>query len=296
MNTTEAIKPVAPYVGGKHLLAKTLLPRLEAIPHTGYAEPFVGMGGVFLRRPERAKSEVINDYNREVANFFRILQRHYIAFMEMMRFQITTRAEFQRLTQTHPDTLTDLERAARFLYLQRTAFGGKPCGQRRSCASCARGIPYIPVHSSPVCSCTGDIPYIPVHNFAATRTHPARFDVTKLAPMLEDLHSRLTRVVIECLPYQDFIRRYDSDKTLFYLDPPYYRCEHDYGKDLFHRNDFAVLASLLTEIQGKFVLSLNDAPDVRELFKGFQIEAVKTRYTVQRGKNKDVGEVLISSP
>ena len=266
-------------MGGKHLLAKTLLPRLEAIPHTGYAEPFVGMGGVFLRRPERAKSEVINDYNREVANFFRILQRHYIAFMEMMRFQITTRAEFQRLTQTHPETLTDLERAARFLYLQRTAFGGKPCGQRRSCASCACGIPYIPVH-----------------NFAADKVHLARFDVTKLAPMLEDLHSRLTRVVIECLPYQDFIRRYDSDKTLFYLDPPYYRCEHDYGKDLFHRNDFAVLASLLTEIQGKFVLSLNDVPDVRELFKGFQIEAVKTRYTVQRGKNKDVGEVLISSP
>ena len=282
MNTTEAIKPVAPYVGGKHLLAKTLLPRLEAIPHTGYAEPFIGMGGVFLRRPERAKSEVINDYNREVANFFRILQRHYIAFMEMMRFQITTRAEFQRLTQAHPKTLTALERAARFLYLQRTAFGGKPCGQRRSCASCA--------------SCARGIPYIPVHNFAADKVHPARFDVTKLAPMLEDLHSRLTRVVIECLPYQDFIRRYDSDKTLFYLDPPYYRCEHDYGKGLFCRDDFAVLASLLTDIQGKFVLSLNDVPDVRELFKGFQIEAVTTRYTVQRGKNKEVDEVLISSP
>ena len=55
------------YVGGKHLLAKTLLPRLEDIPHTCTAWPFVGMGGVFLRRPERARSDVINDYNREVA-------------------------------------------------------------------------------------------------------------------------------------------------------------------------------------------------------------------------------------
>ncbi len=126
-----------------------------------------------------------------------------------MRFQITTRTEFEHLPQTNPETFTDLGRAARFLYLQRTAFSGKPSGQ----------------------------------NFAADKVHPARFDVTKLAPMLEDLHRRLTRVVIECLPYQDFIRRYDNDNTLFYLDPPYYRCEHDYGKDLFHRNGFAVLAS-----------------------------------------------------
>jgi len=259
--TTEAVKPVALYVGGKSLLAKTIIRCIKAIPHTCYAEPFVGMGGVFLRRPERAKSEVINDYNREVANFFRILQRHYVAFMEMMRFQITTRVEFERLTKTNPDTLTDLERAARFLYLQRTAFGGKPAGQ----------------------------------NFGTAKTRPAHFDITKLAPMLEDLHSRLTRVVIECLPFQDFIRRYDSDKTLFYLDPPYYQCEHYYGKNLFHRDDFCILAKLLDEIQGHFILSLNDVPEVREIFQNFQIETVKTCYTVQKGTRKAAGEVLISN-
>ncbi len=259
--TTEAVKPVAPYVGGKSLLAKTIIERITAIPHTCYAEPFIGMGGVFLRRPERAKSEVINDYNREVATFFRILQRHYVPFMEMMRFQITTRAEFERLTKTNPDTLTDLERAARFLYLQRTCFGGKPSGQ----------------------------------NFAVSKDHPARFDITKLAPMLEDLHSRLTRVVIECLSYQDFIRRYDTPQTLFYLDPPYYRCEHYYGRHLFNRDDFTTLSELLGEIKGRFILSLNDVPEVRELFKGFAIEAVKTHYSVQKGKQKEAGEVLISN-
>jgi len=124
-------------------------------------------------------------------------------------------------------------------------------------------------------------------NFAINKVHPARFDITKLAPMLEDLHSRLT--------YQDFIRRYDSDETLFYLDPPYYRCEHYYGKDLFHRDDFDTLAKLLGEIQGRFILSLNDVPEVREIFKGFNIEAVKTRYTAQKGKPKPATEVLISN-
>src|SRR3546814_13932379 len=87
------------------------------------------MGGVFFRRRSAPKAEVMNDYSRDVATLFRVLQRHYVAFLEMMRFQITSRAEFERLTATDPNTLTDLERAARFLYLHRNAFGGKPSGQ-----------------------------------------------------------------------------------------------------------------------------------------------------------------------
>lgn len=110
----ETVKPVAPYLGGKSRLAKTIVKRINAIEHTTYAEGFVGMGGVFLRRTHKPKVEVINDYNQELATFFRVLQRHYVAFLEMMRFQITTRAEFIRLTNTDPQTLTDLKRAARF--------------------------------------------------------------------------------------------------------------------------------------------------------------------------------------
>ena len=67
---------------------------------------------------------MINDLGRDIANMFCILQRHYPQFIEVLRFQLTTRAEFNRLVDVDPDTLTDLERAARFLYLQRTAFGG----------------------------------------------------------------------------------------------------------------------------------------------------------------------------
>jgi len=118
-------QPVAPYIGGKHNLAKRIVERIDATPHVLYAEAFVGMAGVFLRRSAAPRVEVINDLNLDVTTLFRILQRHYVPFLEMMWFQITTRAEFERLTATDPETLTDLERAARFLYLQRTAFGGK---------------------------------------------------------------------------------------------------------------------------------------------------------------------------
>ena len=260
----DPVSPVAAYLGGKRGLAKRLIERIEAIEHTSYAEPFVGMGGVFLRRRRVPPAEVINDLNRDIATFFRILQRHYVAFMDMLRFQLTTRAGFERLVGTDPETLTDLERAARFLYLQRTAFGGK----------------------------------VAERHFGVSSGMPARFDITKLGPMLEDLHTRLAGVVIECLPYERFIARYDRPETLFYLDPPYFGSETDYGKGLFSGDDFSRMAALLGDIKGRFILSLNDVPEVRALFSGFDIEAVETTYTVAGGARgwRKAGELIITGP
>lgn len=257
----DPISPVAPYLGGKRNLAKTLINRIEQVEHTTYVEPFVGMGGVFLKRRFAAKAEVINDWGREVANFFRILQVHYIPFMDLMRFQITSRHAFQRLVKTDPSTLTDLQRAARFFYLQRTAFGGKPTKA----------------------------------HFGVSTDRSGRFDISRIAPMLEDLHERLSGVVIECLPYADQIKRYDRPSTLFCLDPPYWGNENDYGKGLFSRDDFAALAEVLSTLSGRFIMSLNDRPEVRETFKRFDIEAVKTTYSIASKGAKSVGEVIISN-
>lgn len=261
LTAVEPLTPLAPYLGGKRNLARHIIQRIDAIPHDCYAEVFVGMAGVFLRRHQAPKSEVINDYSRDVATFFRILQRHYVAFMDMMRFQLTTRVEFERLVATDPEALTDLERAARFLYLQNTAFGGKVSGR----------------------------------NFGVAPDRPARFDITKLGTMLEEVHSRLARVVIECLSYEKFITRYDRPGTLFYLDPPYWGNEGDYGKGMFGRPDFMKLVILLHQIEGRFLFSINDRPEVRDLFAGFNIEPVETTYTVAKGGAKRVGELIISN-
>ncbi|RST30176.1 DNA adenine methylase [Sphingomonas ginkgonis] len=254
------VVPVAPYIGGKRNLARRLCSIIDGMPHTAYAEPFVGMGGVFLRRSRRPRCEVINDISEDVATFFRILQRHYVAFMDMLRFQLTTRAGFERLIRTDPATLTDLERAARFLYLQRAAFGGKVVGR----------------------------------NFGVTLDSGARFDVTKLGPMLEDLHERLAGVVVERLPFGDFISRYDRPGTLFYLDPPYWGCEEDYGS-AFERADFERLAEQLARISGHFILSINDTPGAREVFGRFSIDEVETSYTIgtRSAGAKKVGELIV---
>ncbi|KGJ03247.1 DNA adenine methylase [Paracoccus sphaerophysae] len=264
MNPTHPTSPVAPWLGGKRNLARRICAILDATPCTTYAEPFVGMGGIFLRRSARPRAEVINDRGRDVANLFRILQRHYPQFLETLRFQLTTRAEFERLVAVDPDTLTDLERAARFLYLQRTAFGGKVSGR----------------------------------NFGVDRARPGRFNLTTLEPMLEDLHSRLAGVVIECLDWSAFIPRYDSPDTMFYLDPPYWGCEDDYGRQMFARGDFQRLADLLAGIRGRFLLSLNDVPEVRAIFSAFVVQEVRTTYSISGTRNDAAGsraELLISS-
>lgn len=256
-----AAKPVAPYFGGKSLLAKTIIDRIGGIDHHTYAEPFIGMGGVFLRRPSAAPVEVINDRSKDVATLFRLLQRHFQAFVDMLRWQLSSRAEFDRLMTVDPETLTDLERGARFLYLQRTAFGGKIAGR----------------------------------NFGVSKTQPARFDITRIVPLLEDVHHRLTGVTIECLDWQEFIRRYDSEATLFYLDPPYWGCEGEYGKQLFSRDDFAQMADKLATIKGRFILSLNDVEGVRKTFKAFHLEPVKTTYSVAADASGKADELLITN-
>ena len=255
------VRPAAAYVGGKRNLAKRLVALIDTIPHTTYAEPFVGMGGVFLRRQRKPRAEVINDLSREVSNFFRVLQVHYVAFMDMLRFQITTRAEFERLSAVDPETLTDLQRAARFLYLQRTAFGGKVVGR----------------------------------NFGMDRAGGS-FDVTKLGPMLEELHTRLAGVVIERLPFDRFVQRYDAPGTLIYADPPYWGSEGYYGEELFSRADFVRLRDVLLAARGRWILSINDVPEIRAMFAGCSIEPAGLSYGLAATGSTGARELIIQPP
>jgi DNA adenine methylase len=255
----DPVSTPAAYIGGKRALSKTIVGIINQTPHTTYAEVFVGMGGVFLKRTRAPKAEVINDYSGDVANLFRILQRHYPQFMDMLKYQVTSRREFERLKRCEPNTLTDLERAARFIYLQRLAFGGKVNGR----------------------------------NFGVDVSRGARFDVTRLGPVLEDIHERLAGVVIENLPWLAFIDRYDRPGTLFYLDPPYFGNETDYGDAMFSREEFALIGDRLSRLQGRFILSINDRPEVRELFGSFHFEEASLDYTVGGGKGVPAKELII---
>ncbi|WP_240621492.1 DNA adenine methylase [Caulobacter zeae] len=242
-------EPAAAWIGGKRHLAKRICQILAATPHEAYCEPFTGMGGVFLRRAVRPGVEVINDVSGDVVNLFRVLRAHPAALLRELRWRPAMRLEFDRLKAATAHDLTDIERAARFLYLQTLAFGGKVKGR----------------------------------SFGVDPIKPHNFDLRRLEPRLQRIHDRLAGVVIENLDWSEFIPRYDRRGTLFYLDPPYWGSEDDYGNELFSRADFQRLADVLVGIQGKFLLSINDVREMRTAFAWAEIEAVDTVYSVGGG-------------
>lgn len=262
MKNVRPIRTVAPWIGGKRQLARQLVALIEAAPHGAYIEPFAGMGGVFFRRTLAPSCEVINDLSGDVATLFRILQNHYEAFVDMLRWQLTSRAEFERLAGLDGDRLTDLQRAARFLYLQRTGFGGKVQGRTFGIAA-----------------------------------GPARFDITRLAEALADVHERLAGVWIERLPWAELIARWDRSGALFYLDPPYYGTEGYYGRGMFDRTEFEAMADVLAGLKGRFILTLNDHPETRRIFARFTIREAAVTYTAGgHAGTVRASELIITGP
>jgi DNA adenine methylase len=157
------------------------------------------------------------------------------------------------------ETLTDIQRAGRFFYLQKNSFGGLIIKQK----------------------------------FHYGVTHPTNFNPERIPEIMERTHRRLQRVQIECLPYQQILEKYDRPTTLFYLDPPYW--QRQLYRHNFKDEDFAELEKRLRRIQGRFVLSLDDHPEVRKLFQRWRLLPIDLAYTAQRKVGKRFRELLITN-
>lgn len=263
MDPFESVEPALPlagYFGGKRGLAKRLVAEIEARPHVTYAEPFVGMGGVYFRRRKRPKGEIVNDINQDIANLFRCVQNHPDAVAEGLRWMLTSRAEVARQRAMDPARLTDIQRAVRYVYLQRHAFAGNP---RKS-------------------------------GLSINKESPAKMNGGKLLELIARAHRRLSRASIECLPWREFVDRYDRPTTLFYVDPPYDGHEADYGPGIFAPADLDALAARLARIRGQFVLSINDTPRMRALFGRFKVREARVSYASHSpGARRPEGRELI---
>src|SRR5690606_18689490 len=123
---------------------------------------------------------------------------------------------------------------------------------------------------------------------------PGRYRAKQVGEDLLAAAARLEAVTIENLDWSAFMARYDRPGVLFYLDPPYFGCERDYGDDLFGRDQFARMADQLGQLKGRFILSLNDRPEVREIFAAFDIEGVGTHYGIAGRGAQEAREVIIT--
>ena len=245
------------YIGGKSKLANTIIDMMPE--HKAYCEVFAGAAWVFFKKPF-SKYEVINDLDSDLVTFYRVLQNHLEEFLRQFKWLLSSREWFEDWKrQQEAGGLTDIQRAARYYYLQRLCFGGRVQGRVFGTA--------------------------PMHN--------PRINLLRMEEELSGVHLRLTGVSIEHLAWDDFIKRYDKPGTLFYCDPPYYKCpfyQHNMGL-----TDFQNMASILKEIKSQFILSINDHPDIRDAFKAFEIKPVTLNYTVSRGKQTKGRELIITN-
>ncbi|HEX2955677.1 MAG TPA: DNA adenine methylase [Chitinispirillaceae bacterium] len=110
---------------------------------------------------------------------------------------------------------------------------------------------------------------------------------------LSQVHLRLARVTIENLDWSDLLTRYDRPETFFYMDPPYYKMP--FYKFNFEPMDFLKMSAILSGLSGKFIMSINDEPFIRETFSRFKIQEVDVRYSVQKEGSQVGRELLISN-
>lgn len=251
--------PIIPWLGGKRRLADRLIPLFP--DHECYVEVFCGGGALYFLRQVPARCEVINDINGDLVNLYRVVQNHLEEFVRQFKWAISSRQVFKWTQMTKPETLTDIQRAARFFYLQHHAFAGKVTGQ----------------------------------SFGTATTAPS-VNLLRIEENLSAAHLRLAGgTTVENLPWEECFKCYDRDHTFFYMDPPYWETE-GYGVP-FAWEQYERLAEAMRTCKGKAMLSINDHPDIRTCFAGLTMHELEIKYSVanNQGKSKESGELVITN-
>ncbi|ABR48594.1 DNA adenine methylase [Alkaliphilus metalliredigens QYMF] len=231
---------------------------IELIPeHTCYVEIFGGAAWVLFGK-ESSKVEVYNDINSELVNFFRILKYHAEEFKSWIEKDVVSREIFEEYHESPSKYMTDIQRAVRFFYLIKYSFASK-----------------------------GD------HFGYGTNKDPNKAIFN--TDFIQEVRGRLKHCYVENLSFDQLINKYDRKETFFFCDPPYY--ELTQYKDKFYKEDHLHLVELLKNIEGKFLVTINDHPEVREWYKGFNMKSTEVNYSVSRNieGRKNYKELIITN-
>jgi DNA adenine methylase len=239
-------------MGGKRLLRKTIG---EMIPTDikGYIEPFGGAAWVMLYKERWADLEVYNDLDGRLVNMFLQVKYHPDELIREMELMPASREIF--LQMIRQPGITEIQRAARFIYLVTRSFGSR------------------------------------LDSFA-TAKHQGLSSHYNRMERIHQLHRRLDKVIIEHLPYADILSKYDCKDNLFYLDPPYVSgATYDNSKGFDHRE----LRDHLASLKARWILSYDDNALIRELYAGYEIVPVSRIKGINRKEGKNMYDELIIS-
>ena len=248
-------KPIVPWMGGKRRLVSQLIEKMPE--HQCYVELFAGGAALFFMREEQSKVEVINDLNGELVNLYRVVQHHLEEFVRQFKWALVSRQMFEWLKSASVELMTDIQRAARFYYLQHTAFGAKVSGQTFGTATTARPV-----------------------------------NLLRIEEQLSEAHLRLSGVTVEHLTWDACLLKYDRSHSFMYADPPYWKLA-GYGVG-FGLDQCEKMAELMKTCKSKVMLSINDHEDMRATFNGLNIATTKIKYSVgNSGSGRDEKQELI---
>lgn len=249
------IHSLIPYFGGKSRVAEQIIKLFPA--HRTYAEVFAGGLSVLLAK-NPSKNEVVNDFDTELANLYKIAKFRLGELCEAVEHLPASRQIWTELLATDPTYLNDVYRALRKIYLLRLSYGGR--GQ----------------------------------HFGADKKN-CRFKAPQLKMWLEEFWERTAKVTVECLDAVHFVQNYDSPETFFYLDPVYFGKDAGYIQQFGGLDRHERLRDALAATKGKWLLSHHDCPEARELYKGFKVRLLEVPYTVHGAGRTRTKELLISN-
>ena len=202
---------------------------------------------------EESKVEVINDIDSELVNLFKTIKYHSPEIERLLQYEFSGRDIFEEYKNCSIEYLTEIHRAIRFLYLITQSFAGK--GK--------------------------------VYGYGTT-TKPSQHIFKEV---LGEIRERLKNTYVENLSFEKIIDKYDREHSFFFCDPPYFETSGYDNK--FGEEEHIILLDKLKNLKGKFLLTINDQPKVREWYKDFNIKEVEVNYSVSkeekgRGKYKEL--------
>lgn len=271
MAVFHTIQPLFRWAGSKKKLLSELSPYWEKYAPKRYIEPFAGSARLYFHlQPQYA---IIGDLNKELINAYRVIQRSPDSLHGYLASLVKDKEHYYEIRAIHPDSLTEVERAGRFLYLNKLCFNGL----YRTNLKGEFNVPF---------SASADSKF----------------------PTLDELvqYSALIQAVqFVCGDFEDIVRANLKAGDFIYMDPPYAVQNkdifHQYGLDTFGIKDIERLAHLLDDIDrggGHFLLSYAyDESLYDQYFKHWGMKIVSTQRNIAgflKGRRL-ANEMLISN-
>lgn len=240
-------------------MLKHILPIIRERAHVCYCEPFAGGMAVLLAK-ERSTVEVVNDINGNLVALYRNLQFHLPAILAEINWLFASRQNLKDFL-AQPG-LTEIQRASRFLLVNRTSFAGT------------------------------------MTSFGVVKTAGGgvAFDRPMVGELLGKAHERMNGVVVEHLPYDRCLANYDSKESFHFIDPPYLEAPTKAYQG-FSKEDMRALRKRVEKLKGKWLLTLDDSSFNRELFSDCAIKSLSAQNRMCNNRthsNVRFGELIIT--